>query len=287
VAEAVRSASLKSANEDDLRILSELGLLKADDSLNAEGRAFEEAWWVYKEYEAAEVVMKAALLRIPAVQALAQSLHGRGPVPVDGVVHYLASHAYVAPDETKAVRALLTVLGSAGIVSDSVKHQTVRITVPIPDDGGPEPKVRVINPDRPYTNLRHLREVLRACRDRIWWAEPHFVAKLLEPLTDEAESGQISEIKILTGAAATEEVLERGRKDFKRFRKEMKALSIDAEWRIMDGARDKHDRFVVERTRAWNMPPINTLLKGDYSQINETEPPPFEEWWAAGTDLFS
>jgi hypothetical protein len=68
----------------------------------------------------------------------------------------------------------------------------------------------------------------------------------------------------------------------------MKALGIDAEWRIMDGARDKHDRYIVERTRAWNMPPINTLLKGDYSEISETpQPPPFEEWWAAGMDLFS
>jgi hypothetical protein len=66
--------------------------LKANDTLNAEGRAFEQAWWVYKEYEAAEAVMKAALLQIPVVQALAQSLHGRGAVPVDGVVHYLASH---------------------------------------------------------------------------------------------------------------------------------------------------------------------------------------------------
>jgi hypothetical protein len=261
--------------------------LKADDALNAEGRAFEEAWWVYREYDAAKVVMKVALLQIPVVQALAQSLHGRGPVPVDGVVHYLASHAYVAPDETKAVRALLTVLGSAGIVSYSVKHQTVRITVPIPDDGGPEPKVRVINPDQPYSNVRHLREVLRSCRDHIWWAEPHFVAKLLEPLSYEADSDRISEIRILTGGAKDDDVLKRGKSDFKRFRSEMKALGIDAKWRIMDGGRDKHDRFIVERTLAWNTPPINTLLKGDFSQINETEPPPFEEWWAAAKDLFS
>jgi hypothetical protein len=36
------------------------------------------------------------------------------------------------------------------------------------------------------------------------------------------------------------------------------------------------------------MPPINTLLKGDYSEISETpQPPPFKEWWAVGTDLFS
>jgi hypothetical protein len=67
----------------------------------------------------------------------------------------------------------------------------------------------------------------------------------------------------------------------------MKSLGIEAEWRIMDSGAAKHDRFVVERTRAWNMPPINTLLKGDFSQINETDPPPFEEWWAAAKDLFA
>ena len=262
--------------------------MKADGALNAEGRAFEEAWWVYEDFESAETVWKAALLRLPAVQTLLQSLHGKGPVPVRGVVHYLASHGHVGAGDTRAVRVLLTVLRSAEIVAYSNQKQTVRITVPIPDSGGPEPKVRVVNPDRPYTNLRHLREVLRACRDHIWWAEPHFVAKLLEPLSDEADAGRISEIRILTGAASTVEILDRGTKDFKRFRKEMKALGIDAEWRIMDGARDKHDRFIVERTRAWNMPPINTLLKGDYSEISETpQPPPFEEWWAAGMDLFS
>lgn len=243
---------------------------------------------MYEDFESAETVWKAALLRLPAVQTLLQSLHGKGPVPVRGVVHYLASHGHVGAGDTRAVRVLLTVLRSAEIVAYSNQKQTVRITVPIPDSGGPEPKVRVVNPDRPYTNLRHLREVLRACRDHIWWAEPHFVAKLLEPLSDEADAGRISEIRILTGAASTVEILDRGTKDFKRFRKEMKALGIDAEWRIMDGARDKHDRFIVERTRAWNMPPINTLLKGDYSEISETpQPPPFEEWWAAGMDLFS
>jgi hypothetical protein len=167
---------------------------------------------VYEDFESAETVWKAALLRLPAVQIILQSLHGKGPVPVRGVVHYLASHGHVGAGDTRAVRVLLTVLRSARIVAYSNQKQTVRITVPIPDSGGPEPKVRVVNPDRPYTNLRHLREVLRACRDHIWWVEPHFVAKLLEPLSDEADAGRISEIRILTGAASTDEILDPGKK---------------------------------------------------------------------------
>jgi hypothetical protein len=288
VADAVKGVSLGSPIEAQLELLAELGLLKADGKLNADGRTFDDAWWVYGDKEAAEAVMHKALLSLPETQTILQSLHGRGQVPAAGVVHYLARHQLANADDAKAVRVFLAILGKAGIVAYSKKLQTVRTTVPMPDDGGPDPIVRVIDPDRPYSNVRHLREVLRGCRDHIWWTEPHFAPKLLESLADEADAGRISEIRILTGAEKREDLRKRGVEDFKRFQKEMKALGISADWRIMGGKRDKHDRFLLERSRAWNMPPINTLLKGDYSEISETpNRPPFDEWWAQGSDLLS
>ena len=232
--------------------------------------------------------MQEALLRLPETQTILQSLRGRGQVPVAGVVHFLARHKLVDADEGRPIRAFLAILSKAGIVAYSNKLQMVRLTIPVADDGGPEPVVRVIDPDRPYSNVRHLRELLRSCRDHIWWTEPHFAAKLLEPLTDEADGDRISEIRILTGPESREKLRVRGAHDFKRFKDEMGALGITAEWRIMGGKRDLHDRFILERSRAWNMPPVNTLLKGDYSEISETpNRPPFEEWWARGVDLLS
>lgn len=288
VADAIKAASLGSADHEELGLLAELGLLKADQTLNADGRSFDDAWWVYDDKESAEAVMKKALLSLPETQTILQSLHGRGQVPAAGVVHYLARHKLADADEAKPVRVFLALLSKAGIVAYSNKLQTVRTTVPIPDDGGPDPVVRVIDPDRPYSNVRHLREVLRACRDHIWWTEPHFSPKLLEALADEADAERISEIRILTGAEKRDDLRKRGAEEFRRFQKEMEALGIAAEWRIMGGKRDKHDRFVLERSRSWNMPPINTLLKGDYSEISETpNRPPFSDWWADGTDLLS
>jgi hypothetical protein len=287
VAEAVRAGSLGSATAEQLDLLGTLGLLKADGDLNVDGRNFDDAWWVYDDKPAAEVIMRKALLNLPETQTLLQSLHGRGKVPAKGVVHYLARHGLVDPSEAKEVRVFLSLLGKAGIVAYSKKLQTVRTTVPLPDEGGPEPVVRVVDPERPYSNVRHIREVLRNCRDFIWWTEPHFAPKLLEPLTDEADADQISEIRILTGTESREKVLKRGREDFDRFQQEMKSLGINAHWRI--GAKHgKHDRFILERSRTWNLPPINTLLKGDYSEISETpNRPPFDEWWAAAVDLSS
>jgi hypothetical protein len=287
VADAVKASSLGAASASQLAVLSELGLLKADETLNADGRAFDDAWWVYDDKATAEAIMQKALLALSETQTILQSLHGKGKVPAEGVVHYLARHGQVNANDAKAVRVLLGILSKAGIVAYSNKLQTVRITIPIPDEGGPEPTVRVIDPERPYSNIRHLREVLRACRDFIWWTEPHFAPKLLEALANEADSEKISEIRILTGTESRERVLKKGVEDFQRFRSEMKALGINAHWRV-GSKRDKHDRFLLERARTWNMPPINTLMKGDYSEISETpNRPPFEDWWSEGTDLVS
>jgi hypothetical protein len=129
-----------------------------------------------------------------------------------------------------------------------------------------------------------LREILRACDGYIHWAEPHLPGKALEPLSYEADGARISEIKLLSGEGSMDD---RTRKDFKRFAAEMRHRGITSEWRIVP--RDKmdwHDRFILGRRQAWNVPPVNTLFKGDYSEASKTPTrPPFDRWWKVGTPL--
>ncbi len=141
----------------------------------------------------------------------------------------------------------------------------------------------VIKPGKPYSNLLRLREILRDCRAHIWWADPHFSKQGLEPLADEARADRVQEIRILSGP----EHVGAAAADYERFKKEMDAAGISVEWRVVErGDRDWHDRFIVTKGRAWNVPPINTLMsKGDYSVIAETEPPPFERWWEQGAPV--
>jgi len=42
---------------------------------------------------------------------------------------------------------------------------------------------------------------------------------------------------------------------------------------------------MVTRDKAWNVPPLNTIYKGDYSEFSRTQRPPFEDWWAKGAPL--
>lgn len=249
------------------------------------GEAFDLAWSVYRDRAEAERLLRRAYLQLDETSALMQGLHGRKGVRVDGALHLLARHHLADPDDVSAFRSYLQALNDTGIVAYSKKLQTVRVLAPMPaeDDTTPPPKIRVVERERPFSNVLHLRETLRACRGHIWWADAQFSRKGLEPLLHEADANRISEIRIVSGPARVGPDAE---KDFRRFAEEMTNIGITAEWRVVDKAdQDFHDRFIVSKDRAWNVPPIDTLYIGDYSEISETTAPPFEKWWAKGKKL--
>jgi hypothetical protein len=250
--------------------------------LTDEARTFEDAHWIYDDAATAKTIWADALMALPVTQALMQGLHGRNPVSFAGAHHLLARHGFARPDDASSVRQLLQTLNAAGIVAYSNKLQTVRIIAPVPEEMAAV--VRVVEPDRPYSNVLALREILRACEGYIWWAEPHLPRKALEPLSYEADGTKITEIRLLSGERSMDDAT---RKDFKRFAAEMQNRGIKAEWRTVPPAdMSWHDRFILGRRQAWNVPPVNTLFKGDYSEASRTPTrPPFERWWKTGQPL--
>jgi hypothetical protein len=257
-----------------------LGLLEGADA-NADALACYESYYVFDKPHEAKDVHRQALLRQPVTQALIQGLHGRGLIPFDGVLHFLARHRLARLDEATPVRSVLAILNGAGIVVWSAKNQSLRVTIELPEASAEfEPVVRVIEPDRPFSNAMHLRQVLRSCEDYIYWAEPHLPRKSLESLVLEADRSKISEIRLVS---SPKEVDDATKADWKRFRSEMKALGILAEWRVAaPGTLALHDRFIIGRHQVWNVPPVNSLHKGDYAEaFRSPNRPPFEKWWAA------
>lgn len=253
-------------------------------ALTERGNAFDEAWSVFGNRDAAQAILRDAYLALPQTEALVQGLHGRQPVKVDGALHLLARHRLADPSQVTGFRVYLQRLNELEVAAYSPKMQTVRVLASVPGSEEPQPTVRVIERDRQYSNVLALRRTLRACRGHIWWADAHFSRKGLEPLVDEADATCVSEIRLLSGPA---QVGDRTPDDFKRFQKEMGALGIAAEWRVIEDRADLdfHDRFIVTKGQAWNVPPVNTLFKGDYSEITLTTAPPFESWWAKGKAL--
>jgi hypothetical protein len=149
----------------------------------------------------------------------------------------------------------------------------VRVIVETPEPSAEfEPMGRVIEPDRPYSNVMHLRQILRSCEDYIWWTEPHLPRKALESLVLEAERAKIQELRLVS---SPREIDDATRMDWKRFRTEMAALGVTAEWRTAPpGTLDLHDRYIIGRREVWNLPPVNSLHKGDYAGAFKTPNPP-------------
>lgn len=264
-------------------LLTRCGLLK-DDSLTEAGRALFKLAWVLRKAVDAEQALGRALRQLTPIQVIEQELRGLGPVPEDGVLDLLRQHRAVGNDASvESIRPVLRWFSSVGVLAYSTKLKTVRSLAPAPDAalaGEVQAIAAMVSPKTPYLNVVRLRRILRPLRGVVWWADPHFGARALEELAEELDTTVVSEIRILSGDADNV-VSPKSLKDFERFRAEMVNKGVSAEWRV-DGkaTRDWHDRWVADEKVAWNVPPINTLLKNDYSEISPaSERPPLIEWW--------
>ncbi|MBV9096510.1 MAG: hypothetical protein JO079_00505, partial [Frankiaceae bacterium] len=231
-----------------------------------------------------EQALGQALRQLTPIQVIEQELRGLGPVPEEGVLDLLRYHHVVPVTTTvQTIRPALRWLNGVGVLVYSMKTKAVRSLAPAPDAalaGEVQAIAAMVSPKTPYRNVVRLRRILRQLRGTAWWVDPQFSARALEELIEELDPERIAEVRILSGDA--ENVLtERSLKDFQRFQHEMTNRGVVAEWRVDSrAARDWHDRWIADDTVAWNVPPVNTLFKNDYSEITPAiERPPLGEWW--------
>jgi hypothetical protein len=176
VAETIRAMSARLlVPRDDFAVLVLLGFAEEHTGeriqLSPKGLAFDDAWTVYRDRDAATQLLTDAYLQLPATQALMQGLHGRASVPVEGAQHLLVRHGLAAAGDGREFRRFLQVLNDLEIIAYSKKQQSIRVVAPMPLSDEAEktpPKIRVIEKDRPFSNVRHFREILRECKGHIW-----------------------------------------------------------------------------------------------------------------------
>jgi hypothetical protein len=146
---------------------------------------------------------------------------------------------------------------------------------PLQANAGSKRTAEIIRPEQPFSNVVRLRSILRDSEEYIYWADLHFSARALEEIIVTLDPANVRFVKILSGPA---NVNDRAKKDFDRFREELSKKGVTAEWRVLPEF--AHDRFIITRSVCYNIPPINSLLKGSYSEILETpNRPPFDRWW--------
>jgi hypothetical protein len=126
-----------------------------------------------------------------------------------------------------------------------------------------------LDPAKPFMNELALRKVIRNLRGDVFWYEQHMSRKALEILAEELDRDAVVSILLLSGAA---NVNEQAKRSFQRFATEMASSGIDAEWRIVPDsqARKLHARVIFDDDDAWELPPLNSLLKGTVDSIRRS-----------------
>ncbi|WP_326949842.1 hypothetical protein OG439_14320 [Amycolatopsis sp. NBC_01307] len=269
-------------------ILTRSGLYDAGE-LTSAGQALFKLRWVLGRKEDSLKELASALRRFNPIQVVEQELKGLGPVPESGVLDLLLQHRCVSiGTRIEDLRPFFSWMNQLKIIAYSKKMKTIRllsVSADAPLAGEIDAIAAMISPKTPFLNVVRLRRIIRTLSGVVWWADPHFHVRALEELAEELEFERVVEIRILSGDS--ESVLtDRSMKDFRRFQKELDGVSIRSEWRVDSRKeRDWHDRWLAGDKSTWNVPPINTLFKNDYSEIyHSNERPPLSEWWVRSVE---
>lgn len=256
------------------------------------GERYYMARFVHQDEAATREVLMEVLRRLPVVTAFCAAMWGRGPRPVAGALRLIRQITKSSQDV--ANRRWLALMNSAGLIVYNQKNPTLRVLYNPYELSSEEPgNVReessghVVAPDTPFSNRLALRNVIRAAREWLWWYEQHLPPKVLEVLVGELDGSKVAEVRFLSGPANVTADL---KTDFVHFAKEMKAVrGIDVHWRVLARAEAQahHDRFILSKDLAMNVPPLSTLLMGSTSEIlpSKMSRDDFAAWWELGMDL--
>lgn len=154
---------------------------------------------------------------------------------------------------------------------------------------GAQKETILITPQSPYTNTKHLKDIIKAQYGEIKWVDKYFSVVGLDLISEsisESSDSKISSVKIITSINKVDHKI---REKFKTLKEELNYRSINAEMRVILDSELKnslHDRWLITESGTYNIPSTDTLRVGQYSEIKKTDSQlPFSDWWNQSLDI--
>lgn len=145
---------------------------------------------------------------------------------------------------------------------------------------------KFITPKTPYSNIISLKKIIEDSKDYLSWFDKHFSTKGFEILKEGLDGSSLKEIKILLSINSNMD-FKTFKSLFERFKVEHSNINISC--RVLcnkNVINTIHNRWIISKNFCYDIPPINSLYQGQYSEIKKTiNRPPFEEWWEKGLDI--
>lgn len=251
--------------------LASAGLLNGGSALSEKGRRLFDALYIQGDSEAADTVLREALLEYPPAMAILQLLSGSRDPSRSNVEAILRSRGFLSTQPDRCIGSLLMLLNHAKLIRYQKTTGEVRVLW-TPADESKTPRTMFISPDTPFGNRAWLRAVLSQCREHIYWLDKHFLTAILDELWNTVTGSHVSSIRILSLRLPDNST--RGpMREYSNFAREMDSRGVNAEWRILGSKdiRDTHDRWIITEDAAWNVPNANAILSGQNSEICESD----------------
>lgn len=243
------------------------------------GMAVHNALYIYNDTEVARSLLAKAALRHPIIALLARIFSGRGKVKIHQVRELFRLESIWAPDES--TRSFLELCHELGVISLHKRWYTCEVLA-IPDTTA-VPDSYFIHPLTPYSNRQYLIRVLSSLTGSVIWADKHFSRHGIDFIMEGVRTERVKSVAILSGP----EHVADSRGAFAAAKEQLAHAGLALEWRVVRDSgilRKWHDRWLIDDCSSYNMPPVNAIAAGQYSQIIRSDmvPKAIESIIAAG-----
>jgi len=253
--------------------LRAVGLVEPEkpNRLTTAGTAYYDATFIRPDAAAANAVLRAALLSLPPVIAVAQLLDGVAGRNRDSVESVLRSQGFGHGLKDRDLGFFLALLNRAGIISYNKTTGAVTVLVHPAREEQPPPSV-FISPSTPFGNRVWLRRILEEATGQLMWLDKHFTSAAFEALWEAVDGNRTSRVRILSLYIDELHAGKKVRRDFVNLQTEFAARGVKLEWRVIASTlvRDTHDRWVIGDATARNVPNVNAIMSGQNSELNES-----------------
>jgi hypothetical protein len=275
VVETIRKLGLhENTDSNAVSFLNEIGLVTSDSGINKLTKTGEQVFrhmFVLNDEQTAAQLIAQSLWAHPVVHLIGQVFFGRGSISKQQLLHLLIHHHILTADAQTAddLGTFLTLLNRFHIVRYDRKSGTFVVEPPsIPIT----PLTNYfVDETTPYSNILHLKKILRSLKGHVYWLDKHFRKEGLEFVVDSADGRNISSFTIVSGP---DNVTSSAKTDFMRAQVELNQRNISLQWYVCNEQSflsKWHDRWLLGDNLVYNIPPVLSLIKGQQSELLLTE----------------
>lgn len=228
------------------------------------GRDVYQAFFVHDDTISARQLLGKAAVRNPVISLISRAFWGRGRVKLNQVRALFELEGISA--EEAQVKSFLELCEAVGVVLLNKRWYAFTVAVQ-PDEPVPADSY-LLHPDTPYSNRRCVVRLLSELKGDVYWLDKYFSAEGLDFIVAGVNPKCSTRVVIVSGP----QHVARSTQLYSLAKTELAARDVELQWKVCrdnDVLPSWHDRWIIDDVSTFNMPPVGSLVKGQYSQITK------------------